>query len=457
MIPRRIWGIETEYGLTCAPLQPGKPPLDADEAARVLFKPVVALGRSTNVFLRNGGRLYLDVGSHPEYATAECDQLPDLLAQDRAGSEILAELTTTANAALQADGVPGEIHLFKNNLDVAGNSFGCHENYLVRRRPDFRAMVNSLVAFLVTRQVVAGAGVVRIRGGRLEMGFSERAGQMWDAISSATTRSRPMVNTRDEPHADVELYRRMHVIVGDSNVSESSTLLKVASTDLLLAYVEAGQRLGIELTDPMGAIREVSNDLSGTALLELADGRRMTPVAVQRHHLEAVRSFAQAHWDIGPWHAHALDLWDRALTAVETGNHALVDTELDWAIKERLVQRYAERSEVSVASVRRLLLAYHDVTGHTMRDRMEASGLMRRLTTAEAVRDAVAFAPRTTRAHLRGRFVAAAQDLRRDHSVDWVHMRISDSQTQRTVMLTDPFSPADERVDALVAALGEDR
>jgi proteasome accessory factor A len=141
-----------------------RPPLDADEAARVLFRPVVAMGRSTNVFLRNGGRLYLDVGSHPEYATAECDALPDLLAQDRAGAVLLRELADRANERLAGDGVDGRIHLFKNNLDAAGNSFGCHENYLVRRRPDFARMVASLVPFLVTRQVVTGGGHVRVRG-----------------------------------------------------------------------------------------------------------------------------------------------------------------------------------------------------------------------------------------------------------------------------------------------------
>ena len=452
MIPRRIWGIETEYGLTCAPVTGHRPPLDADEAARVLFRPVVAMGRSTNVFLRNGGRLYLDVGSHPEYATAECDALPDLLAQDRAGAVLLRELAERANERLAGDGVDGRIHLFKNNLDAAGNSFGCHENYLVRRSVPFHELAHRLMPFLVTRQVVTGGGHVRVRGGRVEMGFSQRAGQMWDAMSSATTRSRPLVNTRDEPHADVERYRRLHVIVGDSNVAEASTLVKVAATDMLLAMLEAGQRPGTELLDPMRAIREISTDMTGTVAVELADGRRTTAVAIQRTHLEAVRTFAAANWDVGPWHAAALDLWERALTAVETGDHTLVDTELDWAIKERLVARYEARDGATAMSLQRLLLAYHDITSGSLQDRMEAGGLMRRLTTDAQVDHALRHAPATTRARLRGEFVGRAQDLRRDHTVDWVHLRLADP-AHRTVMLTDPFAATDDRVDALLEAM----
>lgn len=452
MIPRRVWGIETEYGLTCASLSGSRPPLDPDEAARVLFRPMIALGRSTNAFLRNGGRLYLDVGSHPEYATAECDQLSDLLAQDRAGSLMLRELAAGANERLAADGVDGRIHLFKNNLDAAGNSFGCHENYLVRRRPDFAAMVGSLVPFLVTRQIVTGAGHVRLRADRVEMSFSQRSTHMWDAMSSATTRSRPLVNTRDEPHADAERYRRLHVIVGDSNVAECSTVVKVALLDMLLAMVEAGHRPRMELLDPMRAIREVSADMTGSVKVELVDGRRLSAVDIQRAHLEAVTSYAAANWDVGPWHAMALDLWERALTAVETGDHTLVDTELDWAIKEKLVARYQRRDGATGMAQQRLLLAYHDITEGGLQDRMEAAGLMRRLTTPAQVEAAATIPPQTTRARLRGEFVGRAQDLRRDHTVDWVHLRLSDP-AHRTVALTDPFATHDERVDVLLAAM----
>jgi len=449
--PRRIWGLETEYGITCASRTGGAPPMDADDAARLLFQPVVRMGRSSNVFLGNGGRLYLDVGSHPEYATAECDRLSDLLAQDRAGAVMLARLAGEANEWLDQEGVEGRIHLFRNNLDTSGNSFGCHENYLVRRRPDYKQFVQSLVPYLVTRQVLVGAGHLRSVGGRLTLDFSQRAGQMWDSLSSATTRSRPMVNTRDEPHADVDLYRRMHVIVGDSNMSESATLLKVAATDLLVSLVESGHRFRLELVDPMSAIREVSADRTGQVPLELTDGRRMTPIALQRHYLDAV---VEAYGEgPTPWHAAAIDLWRRGLEAVEGGDHTAVATELDWAIKQRLVERYQARAGATLAGLRRLLLAYHDITGPTLLERLEGEGLVRRLTSPDAVRRAVDSPPTSTRAALRGAFVAAAQERRRDYSVDWVHLKLADP-AQRTVMLYDPFATRDERVDALIAAVG---
>ena len=157
---RRIYGIETEYGITCASATGGAPPLDADRAARLLFEPVIARSRTSNAFTRGGARLYLDVGSHPEYATAECDRLTDLLAQDRAGEITMADLAARANADLAARGVPGRIHLLKNNTDSAGTGFGCHENYLVRRRADFWNDARTLVPHLVTRQILVGAGHV---------------------------------------------------------------------------------------------------------------------------------------------------------------------------------------------------------------------------------------------------------------------------------------------------------
>ena len=441
MIPRRIWGVETEYGLTCASLDGGMPPIDADEAARYMFRPVVASGRSTNVFLKNGGRLYLDVGSHPEYATAECDTLPDLLAQDRAGAEMLAELADAASVELEAQAVRGRLHLFRNNVDSAGNSFGCHENYLVRRRPDFPAMVASLIPYFVSRQIVVGAG--HLSGDTLA--FSQRATQTWDATSSATTRSRPIVNTRDEPHADVDKYRRMHVIVGDSNMAEGSTLVKVAATNLVLAAAESGARFGLELSDPMRAIREFSTDLTGTVTAELTDGRRMTAASIQRYYLDAVAELATE-----PWHALAVDLWRRGVDAVASGQHDAVDTELDWAIKRKLFIGYGARPGASNAGLKRLSLAYHDTT-ERLRERMEAGGLIRRFTTPEAVRHAGEHPPATTRAALRGAFVGAAQDARRDHAVDWMHLKLADP-SQRAVVLLDPFATEDAAAATLIAA-----
>lgn len=448
---RRVVGIETEYGLNAASTDASPSPIDADRAARYLFDPLLHRGRSSNLFLRNGGRLYLDVGSHPEYATAECDRLEDLLAQDRAGSVMLADLATQGDVAMAADGIHARLHLFRNNLDAQGNSFGCHENYLLHRRRDFREVADALVAFFITRQVLTGSGHVRTVSGRTTYCFSQRADQMWDAVSSATTRSRPIINTRDEPLADSGSYRRMHVIVGDTNVAEPTTALKAGATELLLSAVEDGLRIqDLALAEPMRAIREVNADLTGHVRVELADGREMTAAQVQRE----IRTRVLAHTDtdaLDDIHRYVVDLWGRGIDAVDSGDWTGVDTELDVAIKRRLLESYASRAGTTLADPRvaRLELGYHDITAEGLRPRMEAAGLMRRLTTEEQVTTAVTTPPATTRAALRGLVIGAAEDARRDLTADWVHLRLDDGATP-PLSLQDPLAHDDPRVDLLV-------
>ena len=463
-LARRIIGVETEYGITCAPTTDGPPPMDADHAARELFDPVVQRSRSSNVFTRGGARLYLDVGSHPEFATAECDRLEDVLAQDRAGELVMADLAEQANARLAATGVPGRIHLLKNNRDAEGNGFGCHENYLVRRRGDFWNDARTLVPHLVTRQILVGAGHIaadgdtrRAAAGLRGYVFSQRADQMWDAVSSATTRARPLINTRDEPHADAERYRRMHVIVGDSNIAQGSTLLKVAAMDLLLDYLEHGGELGdLALADPMRAIRDTCHDMSGGVLLERSDGRTITPLEVQAEHLGRLRDHVAQGIEVTALHEAALDLWERGLQALRLQQPELVDKELDWAVKHRLLTRYCQRHDTDLTDprVRRLALAYHDVSpGQGLRQRLEGAGLLRRFVDEATCRRAVDTPPVTTRARLRGAVVARAEDLRRDVSVDWVGVRLDDGVCS-PVTLNDPFCAVDERIDALLESMG---
>ena len=462
-LARRIIGVETEYGITCAPTTDGPPPMDADHAARELFDPVVQRSRSSNVFTRGGARLYLDVGSHPEFATAECDRLEDVLAQDRAGELVMADLAEQANARLAATGVPGRIHLLKNNRDAEGNGFGCHENYLVRRRGDFWNDARTLIPHLVTRQILVGAGHIAAAGdtrraadGLRAYVFSQRADQMWDAVSSATTRARPLINTRDEPHADAERYRRMHVIVGDSNIAQGSTLLKVAAMDLLLDYLEHGGELGdLALADPMRAIRDTCHDMSGGVLLERSDGRTITPLEVQAEHLGRLRDHVAQGIEVTALHEAALELWERGLQALRLQQPELVDTELDWAVKQRLLTRYCQRHDTDLTDprVRRLALAYHDVSaGGGLRQRLEGAGLLRRFVDEETCRRAVDTPPATTRARLRGAVVARAEDLRRDVSVDWVGVRLDDGVCS-PVTLSDPFCAVDERIDALLESM----
>src|ERR687885_806726 len=276
---RRIFGIETEFGVTCT--FHGQRRLSPDEVARYLFRRVVSWGRSSNVFLRNGSRLYLDVGSHPEYATAECDDLTELVVHDKAGERRLA-----------GEGVPGNIYLFKNNPDSAGNSYGCHENYLVGRHGEFSRLADVLVPFLVTRQIICGAGKVLQTPRGAVYCVSQRAEHIWEGVSSATTRSRPIINTRDEPHADAERFRRLHVIVGDSNMAETTTLLKVGSADIVLQMIEAGVVMrDLTLENPIRAIREISHDVTGRKKVRLAHGRELSALEIQTEYLTKARDF----------------------------------------------------------------------------------------------------------------------------------------------------------------------
>lgn len=451
---RRIFGLETEYGVTCA-AQDGRG-LSADEVARYLFRKVVAWGRSSNVFLRNGSRLYLDVGSHPEYATAECDDVRQLVTHDRAGERILEGLVADAQQRLEHEGLPGKIHLFKNNTDSAGNSYGCHENYLVRRQGDFSRLSDVLVPFLITRQILTGAGKVLTTPRGALYCLSQRADHIWEAVSSATTRSRPIINTRDEPHADAEHYRRLHVIVGDSSMSETTTMLKVGTTDLLLRMIEAGVPMReMALENPIRAIREISHDITGMHPVTMANGRTVTAIDLQEEYLTRVTDFLASEGGPSPENKQVLDLWERGLRAMRTGDLSLVDRELDWVIKYRLIERYRAKHDLELSDVRvqRLDLAYHDISRtEGLYNLLAAKGLVERVTTDLEIFEATAVPPQTTRAKLRGDFVRAAQDARRDYTVDWVHLKLND-QAQRTVLCKDPFRSVDERVDRLIESM----
>ena len=446
-------GIETEFGVTCT--FKGQRRLSPDEVARYLFRRVVSWGRSSNVFLRNGARLYLDVGSHPEYATAECDDLVQLVSHDKAGERILEDLLVDAEARLAEEGIGGDIFLFKNNTDSAGNSYGCHENFLVARQGEFSRISDVLLPFLVTRQLIAGAGKVLQTPRGSTFCLSQRAEHIWEGVSSATTRSRPIINTRDEPHADAEKYRRLHVIVGDSNMSETTTMLKVGSAALVLEMIEAGVAFrDFALDNPIRAIREISHDLTGRRPVRLAGGREASALDIQReYHAKAVEHLVNRTPD--PTMTRVVELWGRTLDAVESGKPSLVDTEIDWAIKQKLFQRYQDRHGMDLSDPRiaQLDLTYHDIRrGRGVFDLLQRKGMAARVTTDEAIATAEQTPPQTTRAKLRGEFISAAQDAGRDFTVDWVHLKLND-QAQRTVLCKDPFRSVDERVERLIASM----
>ncbi len=449
---RRIFGIENEYGVTCT--FKGARRLSPDEVARYLFRRVVSWGRSSNVFLRNGARLYLDVGSHPEYATPECDSVTDLVTHDKAGERMLEGLLVDAEKRLRDEGIAGDIYLFKNNTDSAGNSYGCHENYLVARAGEFSRIADVLLPFLVTRQLICGAGKVLQTPRGAVYCLSQRAEHIWEGVSSATTRSRPIINTRDEPHADAERYRRLHVIVGDSNMSEVTTLLKVGSAALVLDMIEQGvQFRDFALDNPIRAIREISHDLTGRRTVRLAGGREASALDIQREYYSRALERFTVHGNKTT--ERVLALWGRTLDAVESQNLSQIDREIDWAIKYRLIERYRMKHdmELSNARVAQLDLAYHDIRrGRGLFDLLQRKSMVERVTDDGEIEAAKDTPPQTTRAKLRGDFIAAAQAAGRDFTVDWVHLKLND-QAQRTVLCKDPFRSVDERVERLIASL----
>src|SRR6266496_132109 len=450
---RRIFGLETEYGVTCT--YRGQRRLSPDEVARYLFRRVVSWGRSSNVFLKNGARLYLDVGSHPEYATPECDSLESLVAHDKAGERVLEGLVVDAEKRLHDEGIAGDIYLFKNNTDSAGNSYGCHENYLVGRHGEFSRMADVLIPFLVTRQMICGAGKVLQTPRGAVYCVSQRAEHIWESVSSATTRSRPIINTRDEPHADAEQFRRLHVIVGDSNMSETTTLLKVGSTDLVLRMIEAGAALrDMTLDNPIRAIREVSHDMTGRSRVRLADALDMSALDIQYEYLTRAREFTTSS-GLNTISERVLEMWERALQAIETGNLDKIAREIDWVTKYQLIERYRARHDLPLSSPRvaQLDLAYHDVRrGRGLYYLLQGSGAVDRVARDVDIFEAKSVPPQTTRARLRGEFIRRAQEKRRDFTVDWVHLKLND-QAQRTVLCKDPFRAVDERVEKLIAGM----
>ena len=451
-LPRRIFGIETEYGITCSLDNHRR--LTPDELARYLFQDVVDQHRSNNVFLPNGGRLYLDVGSHPEYATAECDLLTDLLAQEMAGDQMVSEMARAAEHKLESEGIHGRVFIFKNNTDSSGNSYGCHENYLINRKIDYLQHLDGLLPFLVTRQLFCGAGKLLKTSNGVTYVMSQRADHMWDAVSSATTRSRPMINTRDEPHADSDRYRRLHVISGDSNMSEFSMLLKVATMDLVLAVMEVGAiPANLRVENPMKTIRDVSRDLSGKALVVLQDGALLTAIEVQRLYYELVRvNIARFDWELSDLHQLALTLWGQIITSFEMGELAQFDDVLDWRIKLKLISAFQEEQDLPIDSAKlaQVDLMYHELSPERgLHKLLTRQGVARSILAAREIDDALHVPPQTTRAKLRGDFLAAAMRTKTSSATDWMHLKVN-LPVERAISLPDPFKAADTQVDELI-------
>jgi Pup amidohydrolase len=358
-----------------------------------------------NVILTNGGRLYVD-HAHPEYSAPECTNPLSVVIWDKAGERVMAE------AADKAATVPGSapIQLYKNNTDNKGASYGSHENYLMRRGTPFADIVKNLIPFFVSRQVICGAGRVGIGADGRGSGFqiSQRADFFEVEVGLETTLKRPIINTRDEPHADPEKYRRLHVIIGDANLSEVSTYLKVGTTALVLAMIE-DKFLGADLSveSPVAELRAISHDPSCRRLVTLKDGRKMTAVQLQHEYLELARKYTEDKYgnDVDDITCDVLDRWESVLNRLAE-DPMLLSRELDWVAKLELLEGYRTRDGLSWDNPRLQLvdLQYSDVRADRgLYNRLAARGRMVRLTDDATVDRAVDNPPEDTRAYFRGR------------------------------------------------------
>ena len=450
-MPRRIYGVETEYGLVGS--SDGRR-LPIDEAANRLFAPIAREFATTNLFHRAGGRLYLDIGSHPEYATPECATVRDLVTAQRAGDALLLELSARARAVEAEEGRDTSFRLFRNNVDPFGNTWGSHENYLVPRAVDPRVLSDWLVPFLVSRLLIGGAGHWRRGVFRL----AQRGDVLGDVVSNQTTRSRPLINTRDEPHADPEAYRRLHVISGDTNSLEHPMWLVVVATELVLRRAEAGGEPPAGPAEPLAALRAWNRDPDEP--VPATDGGTVSARGLQRTYLGLVEAHAEDADETGPgWRA-----WRDALDALDAGR----PTGLEWDAKLRTIRAWRDRHGLADDDPRldALDLRWHELglgadgQPRGLAARFQARHGVRHTTDA-AVVAATRTAPGETRARVRGALLAAAQDARRDHAADWSSFEVRDlpgpdGRGPATVRLElpDPFGPAVPEASDLVARMG---
>jgi proteasome accessory factor A len=360
-VDKRFFGLRNQYSVVFSAGGPRQ--LSPEEVGRRLFGPVVSGGQGSSVLLRNGGRLCLDVVSYPEYATPGCDSVLDLVVHDKAGERIVEGLLVDAGQRLREEGTLGDISVFKSNAGLAGSSYGCQEDYLVARHGEFGRLADILIPFLVTRQLICGAGaVVQTPRGAVYC-LSRRAGHLGNGLSLAATRSRPLINTRDEPRAAGAGLRRLRVMVSDSTMSETTTLLKAGATDLVLHMAEAATVMpDLTLDNPVQAISEVSRDLTGRSRVRLADGRQMSALDIQREYLAKARDFTGKR-GADAVSRRVLGMWERTLDAIGTGNLDTIAREIDWVIKYQLIERYrtTRHLPLSAPQVSRAGLAYHDV------------------------------------------------------------------------------------------------
>jgi Pup amidohydrolase len=473
----RVMGIETEYGIS-VPGQPGvnamvsssqvvnayqaataararRPRWDFEEENPLRDARGFDLAAETadssqltdedlglaNVILTNGARLYVD-HAHPEYSAPECTNPRDAVIWDKAGERVMAE------AAARAAATPGgqRMQLYKNNTDNKGASYGCHENYLMNRATPFADIVRHLTPFFVSRQVVCGAGRVGVGADGREDGFqiSQRADFFEVEVGLETTLKRPIINTRDEPHADPDKYRRLHVILGDANMSEISTFLKLGSTALVLAMIE-DRFLATDLSveGPVAELRAISHDPSLKHLVTLRDGRKMTAVQLQMEYLELARKYAEDKYgaDVDEITADVLTRWEGVLTRL-ADDPMQTARDLDWVAKLEILEGYRSRDGLSWGDPRLQLvdLQYSDVRlDRGLYNRLAARGRITRLVSEADIARAVDDPPEDTRAYFRGRCLRQYPDAVAAASWDSVIFDIPGRESLQRVPTLEPL------------------
>jgi proteasome accessory factor A len=423
---------------------------DTDESAYFEIdrnRPLSFQEIKSDLVLSNGARFYND-HAHPEYSTPECSTLRQLVAHDRAGERIVAECGRRRSALLP----PGQaVRLYKNNTDFVGHSYGCHDNYLMRREVPWGRVVNGMLPFLVTRQIFCGAGKLGLEaesaaGQPGVYQISQRADFFSVLVSIDTMNKRPLVNTRDEPHANANKYRRFHVIIGDSNMSEWATALKVGTTAFVLQLIEAGRAPELEIAQPIEALKAISRDQSYDWIIELRDGRKISAIDVQRLYLKAVQDADLAEDEEGAW---LLREWENVLNDLER-DVSLAGDRVDWVAKLGMLGalREAEQLAWSDPWLQAIDLEYHNVAPtEGLFHALEEQGRMRGVVTTEDIERAITSPPETTRAYFRGRAVA-----RFGHAISalqWDEIVFKEGKRARKVALPEPL------VDKRLAALNE--
>jgi proteasome accessory factor PafA2 len=405
-----------------------------------------------NVILTNGARLYVD-HAHPEYSTPECTNPRDIVLWDKAGEQVMLDAARFAATIPSA----APILLYKNNTDNKGASYGAHENYLMRRSTPFGEIVKHLTPFFVSRQVVTGAGRVGIGQDGREHGFqlSQRADYFEVEVGLETTLKRPIINTRDEPHADPEKYRRLHVIIGDANLAEISTYLKVGTTALVLAMIEERFiTVDLAVDQPVKALRAVSHDPSLKHLVTMHDGRKLTAVQLQMEYLDLAKKYVEDRYgaDVDAQTADVLSRWESVLDRLET-NPMSCARELDWVAKLKLLEQYRDRDglEWDDAKLHLIDLQYSDIRPDKgLYHRLVRLGKIDRLLADGEVADAMHLPPEDTRAYFRGRCLEKYADRIAAASWDSVIFDLPGRESLQRVPTVDPLRGSRAHVGELL-------